>query len=155
MRHAHPTPATTRRSNLRPHPRLVRLTAAAATAALLTSLLSGCGLSYRSGWNPGGSGVSVDKYTYVSEPWEPKTVELVDTRTGETLWSVDVPVGQQLAVRFYPDREKDNAYTPDLMRWDLMEAGTRFRRLENSMLVPASNARRLDMSLRTAPEFPE
>lgn len=131
------------------------LALACGAGLVLAASTGGCGLAYRAGWNPGGSGVSTDKYTYVSEPWEPKTVELVDTRTGETLWSVDVPVGQQLAMRFYRDREKDDAYTPDLMRWDLMKAGTRFRRLENAMPVPPRNSRRIDMSLRPAPEFPE
>ncbi|MEM1423321.1 MAG: hypothetical protein AAGH64_04885, partial [Planctomycetota bacterium] len=66
----------------------------ALSALTLTGLMLGaCHLE-------GGPRWSADRYTYVSREWQPKTVSLIDTRTGETTWSVDVPVGQQLVVGF-------------------------------------------------------
>ena len=119
--------------------------------------LAGCtgGGPYRAFWNESGSGSADDSYTYVSTTHQPKTVSVVDTRTGEVLWSVDVPVGQQLSMKFYHEREKDNPYAPDLLKWSLWDAGTKHGRLDNAMLVPSGNARRVDMTLRTSPEFPQ
>lgn len=119
--------------------------------------LTGCstGGPYRSFWNEGGSGESDDAYTYISYPHEPKTVSVIDTRTGEVLWSVDVPVGKQLSMRFYHEREKDNPYAPDLLKWSIWDAGTKTGRLGNAMLVPSGSARRVDITLRTSPEFPQ
>lgn len=123
------------------------------TLALSCLLAGGCGLAYRPYYDEGGSGASIDEFVYVSRPHSPKTVSLLDTRTGETLWTTDVPVGKQLAVRFYKDEAPDNTYTPDMMRWGIFEAGTRWGRKANEMLVPPSYARRLQMDVRAEPEF--
>ena len=40
----------------------------------------------------GGIGYSADSYTYVSRTWEPKTISVIDTRTGETIWTLELPV---------------------------------------------------------------
>ncbi|HBS28089.1 MAG TPA: hypothetical protein DEB06_01250 [Phycisphaerales bacterium] len=124
-----------------------RLTAFTLFAAALTfAPIAGC-------YGPGGSFYSDDRYTYVSKEWQPWTVSLVDTRTGETLWTVDVPVGQQLVVSFRegtgPNRNK-----PDLMSWDLMEAEKYTGALRNIVPVPPSHARRLEPTLRPVPEAP-
>lgn len=121
------------------------------------AILGGCttGGPYRSFWTEGGSGSSEDAFTYVSTPHQPKTISVIDTRTGEVMWSVDVPVGQQLSMKFYHDREPDNPYAPDLLKWSLWEAGTKHGRLDNALLVPSGDARRVDISLRQSPEFPQ
>lgn len=124
------------------------------TSATLAAGLgaSGCGPAYRTWYNEGGSGAAIDQYTWISRPHEPKSVMLVDTRTESVFWSVDIPVGKQLTVRFYEDESPENIQTPALMRWDLQDAGTNFRRLENAQLVPPANSRRLEWEFRPAPE---
>lgn len=123
------------------------------TLAAAFLVAGGCGLAYRPYYDEGGSGASIDEFTYVSRPHSPKTVTLVDTRTGETLWTTDVPVGKQLVIRFYKDEAPDNAYTPDMMRWGVFEAGQRWGRKGNEMLVPPTHSRRIDLDVRPEPEF--
>lgn len=118
----------------------------------LGSLLGGCGQAYKLNYHESGSGASIDQYTWVSRPFEPKTVMLVDLRTDEVYWSVDIPVGQQLTVRFYENEEPENEFTPALMRWEIQEAGTKFRKLANAQLVPPVTVRRIDWEFRAAPE---
>ncbi|MEL7472930.1 MAG: hypothetical protein AAGK04_06380 [Planctomycetota bacterium] len=133
-------------------PRLARRIAAAGLSIVLIGSFTSCGLTYDTGYNEGGSGASLDRYTWVSTSHQPKTVVLVDTRTEEPFWSVDIPVGQQLTIRFDEDDAPENIQTPAAMRWDLHEAGTRYRRLQNIQLVPAASVRRIDLELRPAPE---
>ncbi len=125
--------------------------AAAAVSVGLTATLAGC---FAGPYRPAGSQYSIDQFTYISYPHSPKTVELVDTRTGEIVWAVDVPVGQQLTFRFYENREKDNPITPAMMRWDMYEANTRFGRKNNTLLVPPAEARRIEMHVRPGVEYP-
>ena len=104
----------------------------------------------------GGPLSSQDRFTYVSRPFQPWTVDLVDVRTGETIWSVDVPVGQQLVVDFQAAKsgQTKDPWRPDTMLWDVMPEGRRFGALANKISVPASNARRLEPKLRAVPEMP-
>jgi len=118
-----------------------------AAAALLAA--TGC-----SSYTESGGWGSNDTYVYVSRAWTPKTVTLIDTRTGESIWSVDVPVGQQAVVRFLPDRTDDPAF-PDLITWGILPEGRNSGAFLNQMPCPPSNARLLDFSLRPAPEMPE
>ena len=109
-------------------------------------LLGGC-------HQPGGVGASLDRFTYVSEAWHPWTVNLVDTRTGETLWSVDVPVGQQITVGFR-EGSGPNEFKPDMMDWGLEPAGRVGGSMPNQLPVPPAHARRLEPTLRPGPETP-
>ncbi|MEM8834972.1 MAG: hypothetical protein AAGD00_04035 [Planctomycetota bacterium] len=123
--------------------------AAGALAVGVTLPLSGCFTNTQSGLTG-----SRDKHTYVSTTWRPWTVTLVDTRTGEPLWSVDVPVGQQLVVDF-TEGSGPNEYKPDMMAWRLMEAGRLgFGGSKNRIPVPSQYARRIEPTLRPVPEFP-
>lgn len=125
----------------------MRLTIAA--IALATGLsLCGCTVGY----NPHGQGRSNDTFTYISTSHEPKTITLIDTRTSEKLWTCEVPVGQQLVVRFLDD-ERSESRGWDTMKWRLMPAWTAWGTLDNSMSVPPNTARRIDMTLRRGPEF--
>ncbi len=107
--------------------------------------LGGC---WNPGYNEGGSMASRDLYTYYSTPNYPQNVTVIDWTTNEKLLSVEVPVGQQLVVRFYDDYNTKNTARPALMRWKLMPMGTRFGELDNSMPVPGPTQRRLDVTLR-------
>jgi len=142
-----PSPADTNRMTSK---RSACMASLALTLGLGLTGLGGC-LSF--GYREGGNMRSQDAHTYISRTWEPKTVSLIETATGETLWSVDIPVGQQLTVRFYPDNSDIGGDRPDLMRWQLFEKPTTVGQLGQSMAVPPSSNRRLEMSLREVPEF--
>lgn len=106
----------------------------------------------------GGYGYSADQYAYVSRPWEPKTVTLRDTRTGQDFWSVDVPVGKKLVMAFSEaevEGKKPNPYTPDQLDWTITDEDEDFPRLGNRLLVPGKDARRIDVTLRSTPEMPD
>ncbi|MCH6551691.1 MAG: hypothetical protein IH804_06725 [Planctomycetes bacterium] len=51
--------------------------------ALTLASLGGCVI----GDPEGGNRASTDKHVYVSYPYEPKTVSLIDTRNDEVLWT--------------------------------------------------------------------
>ncbi len=111
-----------------------------------------CLMGCTAGYHPHGQGRSNDTFTYISTSHEPKTMTLVDTRTSEKLWTCEIPVGQQLVVRFMDD-ERAESRGWDTMKWRLMPAGTAWGTLDNAMSVPPYTARRMDMTLRKGPEF--
>ena len=127
------------------------------TRALITLAIAGAALASSSGcyWE-GGPLYSADRFAYVSRTWEPKTVTVVDTRTGEALWSIDVPVGQRLVIGFRaaPKNVEKNDWLPDVMQWDLMPESRISGALTNQIRVPPSSARRVDWKLRPTPEYP-
>lgn len=128
----------------------IRLFSIFGTLALAgATLLGGC-------YKPGGSGFSTDTFTYPSTSWQPCTITLKDTRTDQAIWSIDVPVGKQLVIDFRKDEGIPGSGTPDLMRWEIMDIGEQFGELDNSLPVPpAPDGRRVDHTLRPAPELPE
>jgi len=128
--------------------------ASIALTATLFAFCSGCGVVPITGWSAGGNQASDDQYTYVSPAHTPQTISLIDTRTGEVIWSRDVPVKQQLSIKFYENENKKNPSRPDIMKYGLQAAGSRWGRLTDSITVPPPDARRIDVALRTGPEFP-
>ncbi len=122
------------------------------TLALLALTLAGASGCY----TEGGPGFSTDQHVYVSRPWQPYTITLRDTRTGQEFWSRDIPVGKKLIVKFVENQGTNDKYTPDLMTWALVdeerETGIN---LASSVPVPPANARRLETVLRSNPELPE
>lgn len=129
-------------------------------ALLLAGLAAGVGGCYY----PGGPMWSADRFTYESTTWEPWTVSIEDTRTGQTFWTMDVPVGQQLVIDFnaadagksgMTDEGSHGQFTPDTMRWELMPAGRRYGGLDNTLAVPPANSRLVRATLRHSPELPE
>jgi len=116
-------------------------------ALLAAAALSGC-------YQPGGPYWSADTHTYWSTTWAPKTVSLLDTRTGETIWTAEVPVDKQLVMQFVEDRGRGGEL-PDLMQWEIMDRGRNFGSLSNQTPVPAKHRRRVDLALRPAPEAPD
>lgn len=123
------------------------------TSGLLA--ISGCGPTspYRPFYDEGGSGASIDQYTYVSRPYEPKTISIVDTRTGEVVISFDIPVGQQLTINFEDKEVNADKYMSGMMKWAMQPAGDRHGSLRNRVDVPPPSARRIDMEIRQGPEI--
>jgi hypothetical protein len=132
------------------------LLAATLCAAATCISLTGCQNTYggASLYSEGGTGMSLDSHVYVSRSWQPWTVTLRDTRTGQAFWSIDVPVGKKLAIQFLRNHGTDTLYTPDLMKWGLMEEDSAYENLANSLPVPAADVRRLEPTLRAVPELP-
>jgi len=104
---------------------------------------------------PSGKLRSLDEFTYVSTPYEPITITLIDTRDNQEFWSADVPVGKKLTIRFYPNKGEGSDYAPDVMRWSIYDNKIKQTRLRNQMTVPPANSRRIDMALREGPEYTE
>lgn len=132
--------------------RLVRNALGAPAVAGAIAALAGC-------YTEGGPQQSLDRFTYVSRPHQPKTISVVDTRSYETIWTVDIPVGQKLALQFYPNKrvkegEAADPLRPDVLRWQLIPESAYFGELHNEIGVPPSNSRRIEMKLRPGPEMP-
>jgi len=124
--------------------RSIRMTAGALIGAAMIGALGGC-------YYPGGPFWSADRFTYESTEWQPWTITVTDTRTGEPFWSVDVPVGQQLVVGF-SEGTGPNEFKPDEIVWEIMPRGRRYGSLNNRMPCPPANARLLEPELRPTPE---
>ncbi len=119
----------------------------------LAAVLS-AGLAVPGCWIEGGRGYSGDSFTYISTEHQPKTVSVIDTRTGQTVWSYEVPVGRELVMEFYEGESARAAdyLNPDILRWDDFEAGQLFGAPGKRVSVPPATARRIDVALRPAPE---
>lgn len=137
-------PATTRTLTTRTFPAL-------ALAGLTLLALPGC---WYAGWHEGGDMKSDDKHVYISTTYQPKTVVLIDSRSGDKIASWDVPVGKQLAMQFFDGQNKDDPVMPSILKWEIMPAGTEGGTLRNSIPAPPKEARMLDMRLRDGPEYP-
>ncbi len=120
----------------------------ASAAAML--VLSGC----KSAYYPGGNFRSANTFTYLSTANTPKTITLIDTRSDEAIWSVDVPVGHQLTMSFREGKGDDPVYLPDLMEYRISPERFLFGRLDSQISVPDEHSRRVVMTLRPAPEYP-
>jgi hypothetical protein len=92
-------------------------------------------------------------YTYYSYEMKPKTVRVVDLRTNEVVFSMDIPPGKQLTMDFVTGKGDDPIYTPDLMRYEVFDMGTKIGKLHNVMTVPSAANRRIDVTLREGPEY--
>lgn len=134
-----------------PHraPRHLQALALAVTVAHLASV-PGCNVLF--GQTPGGRAASIDQFTYESTAFQPQTVTLVDVRDQQELWSVDVPVGWRLVVKFARNHGSDDPRYSDVMAWGLGPQSRHLISLENEVPSPGQSARRLDVTLRTTPE---
>lgn len=91
--------------------------------------------------------------TYYSYEMQPKTVRVMDLRTREVIFSMDIPPGKQLTLDFVEGKGDDEIYSPDLMRYEVFDMGTTMGKLHNTMTVPAAANRRIDITLRPGPEY--
>lgn len=87
--------------------------------------------------------------TYSSDERVQKTITMVDTRTGQPFFTIDIPPGKQLSFNFDKGQGDDPVKTPDLMRWEILDKGSKFGKLHNAQTVPNAASRRVDVSIRT------
>lgn len=119
-----------------------------ACLALALAAATGC-------YSIGGVPASRDKATFESHPHLPATITIVDTRTGEAAWSLDVPVGEKLTVRFYDGRKPRGATEkwPAMMRWELTDLDEDVGSLANEFAVPVADSRKIVYELREGEDF--
>jgi hypothetical protein len=86
--------------------------------------------------------------TYYSVESYPATVTIVDTRTDEPFFTIEIPVGNQLTLDFKEGEGDDPVLTPDLMVYQVFPLGTSIGRLRNSVTVPNEYSRRIDVDYR-------
>lgn len=111
----------------------------------------GCQM-YTPGGNPFTNGPD-SAATYQSTEEFPKTVTLTDTRSGERLFVMEVPVGKKLVIDFVADSGDNPVLTPDLMAWEVFPSDVAYGPLTNSMTVPNRWSRRIDLTLRESSEY--
>jgi hypothetical protein len=141
--------------NLTPRSRPITSLFKAFIITLASTTLLSLGGCWAGGLSEGGDHVSNDKFVYVSDSYSPKTISLIDTRTKQPIWTGDIPVGQQMVVKFRRGRlAAQGESMPDTMLWGLTRAHGYTVHNLNSIPCPPAAARRIEFSLRPTPEFP-
>lgn len=91
--------------------------------------------------------------TYWSTESRPTTITILDTRTMEPFFTVEIPVGKELVLNFKEGEGDNEVQTPDLMLYEVFELGKTTGTLHNSMSIPDRFSRRIDVTYRPAPEY--
>lgn len=125
--------------------RLTTLTLLAASATLVGCYSPSGGIYPRSG---GG-------YTYISSEMRPVTIVVIDTRTEQPFFKLDIPPGKQLTMNFIEGQGDDPVERPDRMIYSIWDAGTQTGRLTNQLTCPPTGCRRIEYAIRTSPEWRE
>ncbi|MDP6987266.1 MAG: hypothetical protein QGG74_04395 [Phycisphaerales bacterium] len=122
--------------------------AVAALMMVLVLLESACTM-HDGGYMPMSAG-TWSPMTFRSTAAAPKTVAIVDIRTGETIFEVDIPMGQQLSIEFFMDKHRhEHPESPDYMKYTLHTIGDVIGYLDTRVDVPAPWNRRVDVFLRS------
>ena len=122
----------------------------AATALTMMLILLGSSCTMHDGGYMPMSPGTWSPMTFHSTAAAPKTVAIVDTRTGETVFEVDIPAGQQLSIEFFLDKHRhDKPEAPDYMMYTVHSLGSPIGHLDLRVDVPAPWNRRVDVFLRT------
>jgi len=120
------------------------------------------------------TGCSADRHTFYSYSYRPTTVEVIDLQTKQSLWTMNIPVGQKLLLNFNAKGEDPNFRYLDVpaerMTWKLYpinrkpmwvnyESGWTYE--EGSFDLPAGHRTSMRVSYRdpgqtpVAPEVPQ
>ena len=114
-------------------------------------LAFGCQM-YVPGGNPFTDGPD-SATTWESTTEVPKTVTLIDTRSGEHLFVMEIPVGQKLVIDFVTDGGDNAVITPDLMMWEVFPSSEKYGPLSNALTVPDRWSRKIIVDLRDSGEY--
>ena len=117
----------------------------------ISATVGGCQM-YVPGGNPFFNGPN-SAATWQSTEEFPKTVTIIDTRSGERIFVMEIPVGKKLVVDFIKDSGDNTVLTPDLMMWEVFPSSVGYGPLSNSMTVPNGWSRRIDVTLRDSSEY--
>ena len=111
-------------------------------------LLSGCH-STKGGIMPYTGGSQV----YASTEHMPVSLVMIDTRNGAKIFEIDVPAGKQFAYQIFEGQGDNEVYTPDMMRYMVMDMGQMTGSLRNAMSVPPERSIRVDVYYRDGGEY--
>jgi len=108
-----------------------------------------------------GCAASTDETTFRSTPHQAKSVSLIDTTTGETLWAMDVPVGQKLETTIVRDPHSKgrkiltaDEEPPSAMEWALYDIADDDQPVRRNTIELSGNPVRLSWTLREAGDRP-
>ena len=118
---------------------------------IFAAVLTGCEM-YVPGGNPFTNGPN-SAATWESTEQFPKTITLIDTRSGERLFVMEIPVGKKLVIDFVKDAGDNEVMTPDLMSWEVFPRSVSYGPLSNAMTVPNRWSRRIDVAMRESSEY--
>jgi hypothetical protein len=87
------------------------------------------------GFNP----TSGRGFTYESTSMRPLTVSVIDTRTEEPFFTMEIPPGKQLTFSFKEGGGDDPVYTPDRMNYSVWDNGVTTGHLDNQLTCPPTS----------------
>ncbi len=119
----------------------------APVAALLVA--TGCYTTSPQLWE-----TSNETFAYDSTCMQPVTITLVDIRTEQPFFRIDIPVGKRLAFHFDETGGDDPVVRPAKLSWAIFEPNAAGGSLTNTQSAPPQSSRRIDFSIRPAPEYP-
>ncbi len=126
------------------------LLAIAGFVAVSGSLLGGCHATNNGG---GLASYSGGPQTIASTEKIQKSVRMIDMRSDEVFFAIDIPPGKQLTFDFDSGDGDDAVYTPDIMRYEVKDSKDNFGRLSNAMTVPNAASRRVDVFVTQSVQF--
>ena len=91
--------------------------------------------------------------TIASTEYMQKSVRMVDRRSGEIFFSLDIPPGKQLTYDFDRGEGDDAVYTPDIMRYEVKDIGDKNGRLSNAMTVPNEASRAVEVHVKQGTQY--
>ena len=96
--------------------------------AALTLAMTGC-------YSPGGGAFDFTggSQTYYSTEARPTTFTLVDSRTNEILFAMEIPPGKQLTIDFDEGGGDDPVLRPDILKYQIFDIGTSHGKLRSSL----------------------
>jgi len=94
-------------------------------------------------------------FTYQSTSMQPLTISVIDTRTEEPFFTMEIPPGKQLTFNFKSGGGDDPVYTPDRMVYAVWDNGEMIGHLDNQLTCPNASCRRIDVEIRKGPVWPE
>ncbi|MCE2966130.1 MAG: hypothetical protein ACK55O_01050 [Phycisphaerales bacterium] len=122
----------------------------------LLALVGAAGVATMSGcYFDGGPLWSADQGSYISTTNLPQTVSVMDLRTGQEVWSYDIPVDRKLVIDFSKGVGDPTIGMPDKMNWEEWPIDRNFGQPSNVVFVPPASARRVDVKIRSVPELPD
>ena len=107
------------------------------------------------------TGCSRDIHQFYSTMDSPKTIKVIETSTDNVVWAKEIPVNHRLMVDFDRTWQIEGftgvkpELSPNRMKWSLYKRGLTFpfRTDGGSVELPGTSVR-LDMEVRSTPEFP-
>jgi hypothetical protein len=125
-------------------------------AVALTLILALFGVSctmHDGGYMPSAAG-TWSPMTFQSTAGVPKTVVIVDTRTGETVFELNIPIGKQLSIEFFKyGSRRDADLPPNYMKYTVHSIGRTVGHLDDRTDLPAAWNRRVDIFMRSSEAY--